>query len=230
MGSPEPHRLGEDQPAMMRIGARALIERLVAGTAGVGAALVGGVAAAKKNNGEGSTGNAEGKDRAERTGEREERQSAGTGGGGTERDQRDRTDNSDDGTDGAGRERLRQRADGGGGGNADADADAGAVATDRDPVPTTTTTTTVADFAPARDSQASIEDPDGNVIVGFNEETQTLIARSGNVTASVGPDGPKVIIDDEAVVPITAPGAGDRPNRDPTPDPSGGDNDVDMVS
>ncbi|MBA3414887.1 MAG: hypothetical protein H0U10_06665 [Chloroflexia bacterium] len=197
---------------------RSLVRWLVPGIAGVGAALADVAAAAKK------------KDDG-RTAQRDERQTTDGRSGqddGDDRDRRDRADDADGGDNDNGRVGLRQRASDGDSGDADATARRGEVDIDQQstPIPTTTTftTTTITDEASPRESRASIEDADGNVIVGFDRDTQTLVARSGNVTASVGPDGPKVIIDDEAVVPV------DDDGREPRPDPDGGDNDMDMVS
>lgn len=225
---------------MIRLLRDTLVSRFAAIAAAVGVSLVDLGATAKKNDG--------GKDRRDNREDRDD--------GGRDRDQnRDRQrdgDNrrDDDGGDdnGNGVQRLRQRqANEGGDGAADADRGSveGGQTADQTPTPvpvTTTTTTTVTDpgnIPPPTDTRASIEDPDGEVIAGFDPETQTLIARSGNVTASVGPDGPKVIIDDEEVVPVVEPPPADGGGNDggtnggdptPTPDPSGGEPTPDFES
>ncbi len=217
---------------MIRNRTRPLIERLVPAAAGIGAALSTAIAAARKKDG-GSAGNDRRGDRSE--GQTTDRQATDAkSGGGDAGDQAGdvRARHLGVSDDAGGHTRLRQHAANGDGGNASADTHRGSVDTRQQTAPTpttatTTTTTTITDAGTPTESHASIENANGDVIVGFDPATRSLVARSGNVTASVGPDGPKVIIDDEAVIPVTS--SGDRPDRGSI-DSSGGDNDMDMVS
>jgi len=70
------------------------------------------------------------------------------------------------------------------------------------------------------------------VIAGWDPTTRSMVATSGNVSASVGPNGPLIIIDEEAVVPVqpgqpgTVPVQPGQPVPQPTavpnPSPDGG--------
>ena len=62
------------------------------------------------------------------------------------------------------------------------------------------------------------------IVVGFDPESRILVARSGDVMASVGLSGPTVIVDDEAVVPVLVPPGNPSGGSDlgVAPDPSDG--------
>ncbi len=146
------------------------------------------------------------------------------------RDQERRaTDEQDDGGERANRkDRLRDdddrdRDDRRGSASAEQDANDDAGGEDAARQATTPTPTPAAGAPPLPtpppigETNASIEDAQGNVIVGFDPESGSVVATSGNVSAISGPGGPTVIInDDEAVAPV--------PDEGVTPNPDGGNN------